>query len=451
MAGLTAGARASLAQVIEATPDPALGLMRAAVARMAGEKAAQVAQMLETAFDDRRRRAVAFRAVIPLFRPRADGLDFPRFPPRVLPRLWRAAADRDPMLGSMLDSPRDEDSSRRALARARLYAFAAEAVRTQPEVVWPLPEAAADIAAREAGLADLAGCCDLGMLAHRATRDLADWVGRPDEDRLAEFRLMVRDAASADADGVRRLVDILAAHVDEAGLVLRLAVHACGLGGEAMLRHSELAVVVERILDGFDERARRIAAFRSGDTAEPLRHDLDWCVSVLDAVDVAVHADPNGTWARRVSAAKAAVSGMIDERLDAADRTMGRVLPMRDAQTAGRMTRRVPRLDVEIDPSDLKAAVSMAGLIAAIRHSASRFGCEARRQSVLQELTTALFDHADLTLDALAADEAPDAALARTRATQVMDLLERMGCPIEARTVRRRLQGLRTQSAARAG
>lgn len=451
MTGLTAGARASLAQVIEATPDPALGLMRAAVARMGGEKAAQVAQMLEQAFDERRRRATAFRALTPLFRPRADGLDFPRFPPAVLPRLWRAAAERDPMLGSMLDSSRDEDSSRRALARARLYTFAAEAVRSRPELVWPIPEGAADIAAREAGLTELAACCDLGMLAHRATRDLDDWVGRPDEDRLAAFRLMVRDAASADPDGVRRLVDIMAAHVDEAALVLRLAVQACGLGGEAMLRHSELAVVVERILDGFDERARRIAAFRSGDDAESLRHDLDWCVSVLDAVDVAVHADPNGAWARRVAVSKTSVARMIDDRLDAAGRTMARVLPRRDAQTAGRMTRRVPRLDVEVDPSDLKAAVGMAELIAAIRHSASRFGCEARRQSVLAELTTELFDHADLTLDALAAEDVPDAALARTRATQVMDVLERMGCPIEARTVRRRLQGLRTPSAARAG
>ncbi len=448
MAGLTVGAKASLAQVIEAIPDDALGVMRAAVAQMGGERAGQLVQMLEETIDDRHRRATAFGALIPLFRARRDGLAFLKFPGAVLPRLWRATAMRGEAHLSMLDSLNDEDSSRRALARGRLYHFAAQIVREQPDLVWPPTARDDEDETRDLALAELAACCDMGVLAHAATRDLADWIGRPGEDRLAEFRLMVRDAAAMDADGVRRLLDMMAAHIEDASQVLRLAVHAGGIGAEAMLKHSELSVIVERVLDGFDERARRIAAFRPVDPVEDLRRDLAWTGSVLDAVTVAVHADPHGEWARRVAASKAAVAGMIDERLGAAARVMAKVTPMRDVQTAGRMTRRVPRLDGEASNADLEAAVAMANLIAAVRSAANRFGCEARRQSVLTTLTADLAAYADLAVEALNADEAVDAGMGATRILQIVDLLERIEAETEARTARRRVAALRPQTGA---
>lgn len=447
MAGLSVGARASLAQVIEAVPDDALGVMRAAVAQMGGERAGQMVQMLEETIDDRHRRATAFGALIPLFRVRRDGLAFLRFPSGVLARLWRVTADRGSGLLPMLDSLNDKDSSRRALARGRLYRFAAEAVREQPEAIWPLANAAPEIAARASGLAELAACCDMGMLAHAATRDLSEWIDRPSEDQLAEFRLMVRDASVMDVDGVRRLLDIMASHVHDASQVLHLAVHAGGIGAEAMLKHSELSVIVERILDGFDERARRIAAFRPADPIGPLRRDLDWMGSVLDAVAVAVHADPHGNWARRVRASKAAVAGMMDDRLAAAERVMAKVMPMRDAQTAGRMTRRVPRLDIEIAPSDMEAAVAITDLVAAVRRSAGRFGCESRRQVLVATLTTDLVAYADLAVEALSVGEAGDPGRASARVLQVIDLLERIEAETEARTLRRRVAALRPQAA----
>ena len=443
MAGLTVGAKASLARVIDAIPDDALGVMRAAAAQMSGERAGELVQMLEETIEDRHRRTTAFRALIPLFRPRRDGLAFLSFPAGVLPRLWRAAADCGVAHLPMLDSLNDEDSSRRALARGRLYKLAARIVREKPEVIWPMPTLDSEIAARETGLAELAACCDMGMLAHAAIQDLDQWIVRPNEDQLAEFRLRVRDASAVDVDGVRRLLDIMAAHVEDASQVLRLTVHAGGLGAEAMLKHSELAVIVERILDGFDERARRIAAFRLGDPMEAFRRDLDWVGSVLDAVAVAVQADPQGEWARRVGASKASVARMIEERLGAAPRIVAKVLPLRDAQTAGRMTRRVPRLDEPLSPSDVAAARAAADLIAAVRWAAARFGCEARRQAVLTDLVSDLTGYADLAVEALSAGAGGDPDLASERVLQVVDLLERLEADAEARTARRRLAALR--------
>ncbi|MGQ2991929.1 MAG: hypothetical protein ACT6RD_07755 [Brevundimonas sp.] len=443
MAGLTVGAKASLARVIEAIPDDAVGVMRAAVAQMSGERAEELVQMLEETIEDRHRRSTAFRALIPLFRPRRDGLAFLTFPAGVLPRLWRAAADCGVAHLPMLDSLNDEDSSRRALARGRLYDIAARIVRERPEVIWPLPALDSEIAARETGLAELAACCDMGMLAHAAIQDLDQWIVRPNEDRLAEFRLRVRDAAAVDVDGVRRLLDIMAAHVEDASQVLRLTVHAGGLGAEAMLKHSELSVIVERILAGFDERARRIATFRLGDPVAAFRRDLDWVGSVLDAVAVAVQADPQGEWARRVGASKASVARMIEERLGAAPRIVAKVLPLRDAQTAGRMTRRVPRLDEALSPPDVEAATAAADLIAAVRWAAARFGCEARRQAVLTDLVSDLAGYADLAVEALSTGEAGDPDLASARILLIADLLERIEADAEARTVRRRLAALR--------
>ena len=446
MTGLTVGTRAALAQVIEAIPDDALGVMRTAVAQMGGDRAGELAQMLEETIRDRRRRATAFGALLPLFRPRRDGLAFLGFPAAVLPRLWRAATARGASFLSMLDGLNPEDSSRRALARGRLYSLAAEMVRQQPDLIWP-PTPQTEPTVREAALVELAACCDMGMLAHGAVQDLADWIDRPGEERLAEFRLMVRDASALDIDGVRRLLDIMAAHVEDASRVLRLAVHACGIGAESMLKHSELSVFVERILDGFDEHARRISAFRPGDPVAELRRDLDWTGSVLEAAAVAVQADPHGDWARRVAVSKALVASTIDEQLGAAPRVMARVLPMRDATTAGRMTRRVPRLDIEVPAPDLEAAVVAADLVAAVRSTANRFGCEARRQSVLAALTDELTAYADLTVEAIHAGEADDADVASARVAQVADLLERLEAETEARTARRRLAALRPSAA----
>src|SRR4051812_3611231 len=118
MAELSVAQRAVLAQMLERVPDRVLKTLSGAVAQMPGERAAALSIMLADETIDRRRRAIAFAPLLPMFRLRPDGVEALTFPPGVLPRLWKAASSREPELLLILDDYRPiEDSPKmRAVA-----------------------------------------------------------------------------------------------------------------------------------------------------------------------------------------------------------------------------------------------------------------------------------------------------------------------------------------------
>ena len=448
MAGLSVEARTSLSQVMEAVPDDTLEAILVTVARMPGAKARALEEMIETRQRDRRRRAEAFDALIPMFKAREDGLEALTFPPSVLPRLWQQTSARSPAVLPMLDTKNDEDASRRALARMNLYAAAARVVREAPESVWPL---AADldeagIAARARGLTELALCCDLGSLAHRATRGLSTWTGRPDEDRMLELKLLAKDAADLDPDGARRLMDILVAHISEASQILQLAVYAIGVGGhEAMIKLSEMAVVFDRVLDGLEIRARKIAAFRPGEPQEPLRLDLAWCSAVLETLTLVIQADPKGDWARRAGVSRTMIGNKMEQWLKAAPAATRKVLPRRSVQSGARIGRKMPNLETSVRDTLVDPARQLAMLVTLVRATANRFGCEALRQSALTEIKLELGDYAEHMVELLKDDDPPDLTMATAYGELVADLLERLDAASEAHTVKRRIAAFRLE------
>ena len=91
MADLSVAQRAALAQLIERCPDRVLTQLSGLAGTMAGDRAADLRDMIEVEALDRRRRNIAFGPLLPLFQPRADGLPGLGFPPAVLGRLWRSA------------------------------------------------------------------------------------------------------------------------------------------------------------------------------------------------------------------------------------------------------------------------------------------------------------------------------------------------------------------------
>lgn len=451
MAGLTVEARTTLAQVMEAVPDDALDVILVTVARMPGERARALEDMIETMQRDRRRRAEAFDALIPMFRPRADGLEALTFPASVLPRLWQQTAARSPAVLPMLDAKNDEDASRRALARMSLYAAAARVVREKPDSIWPLPTDASEatMTAREQGLTELALCCDMGSLAHRATRGLSTWTGRPDEDRMLELKLLAKDAAELDIDGARRLMDVIVSHISEASQILQLAVYAIGVGGhEAMMKLSEMAVVFDRVLDGLDLRTKRIVAFQPGEPLDQLRRDLSWCSAVLETLTLVVQADPKGEWARRAGAARIAVGNRIEQWLKAAPSATSKILPRRSVQSGARIGRKMPNLETSVRDTLLDQARYLATLVTVVRPTANRFGCETPRQAALTEMKLELGDYAEHIIELLKDDDPPDLAKASEHAEHVADLLERLDAASEAHTVRRRIAAFSREQAA---
>jgi hypothetical protein len=418
-------------------PDRTLRQLTLAVAGMPGDKARDLELMLAGEGVDRLRRARGFAALSPLFHTRPDGVEAMTFPAAVLPRLWKIAAAREPDLLAMLDGDDERLAGRTAVVCGRLYASAAAAVRDQPDAIWP--SNLGDAATRAKGLDDLARCCDFGGLVHRALPSLKTWVARPDVDQISELRLLVRDASAMTVDGAQRFLDILFAHLADAALVLRLVVNTSNAAArEAFLSGSDLATFVDRLIAGVEARALRVSAFKAGDRGDLFHADLSWCADVLQELDATVELDRGGAWGKRLRDARVRIGKRLGELLSSVPRVVDKTMPMQKVQTAGRMTRTAPRLDVAIDPAMVQDATEALAIVALVRSLASPFGCEAQRSGLVQTLAVQLGDYADLIIEEVNAGDAPGEALALSRAAMAARFLEQIGATTEARAVRRR-------------
>ncbi|RZJ88338.1 MAG: hypothetical protein EON88_21440 [Brevundimonas sp.] len=383
----------------------------------------------------------AFAVVAPMFRPRRDGVQAVVFPAPVLARLWRRAAAREAGMLAALDLRDERDRAHVDLVCGRLLTAAAAVARDEADLIWPAgPALGAD---RDEDLAELARCCDLAPMIHRRLDNLPSWTGRPDEEALAQLRLLVRDCADLSPDGVRRLLDILIAHMDGAAQILRVVVHAFQAAQrDAVLAQSDLAVFAERLLTAAEARVDRNRRFSSQapDLAEALvlRDDLAWVGDTLAEMERTLALSVDGEWAGRVRAARRALGQVLGDRLVDAPRAVERVLPTVRVQTAGRMTRVAPSLETVVTPDAWRGAEAAIEVLRGSRGPATAFGCEAKRRQISEALIQRLAEYADQALDAVNGGETPDEWGALDRIEVLASLLVRLDAAEEARTVRRR-------------
>ena len=437
MAGLSAVHRIALAALVGRCGEPVLKAVVAAVAGIPGPRAVELRAMLADEMRDRRRRAFVLGPVAPMFRPREDGVGAMIFPAEVLPRLWRAAIEREPHLLPRLDEV-DEGGDAVAVAD-RICHAAASIVRDRPATVWP-----ADLqpATRETGLQDLAACLDLAHLARRAMPSIEVWLKRPDGDQLAELRLLVKDSAAIHADGAQRLLEMLFAHLQDAVLVLRIVTRTSGASErEDFLSESELADFVDRLLDGVAVRASRLAAYAPRLDPQELKtivSDLEWCANVLAELDVTLTLDPGSVWGKAVRDARLTLGDWLAGLLRTAEKAVDRALPLTRVKIAGRMSRNVPLLSAPARGEAADAALALLRLVGAARGATATFGCEADRKALEEALTARLTDYADQVLVMVNDGEAPDEDHALRLVAVAARYLEEIGARAPARTVRRR-------------
>jgi hypothetical protein len=442
MAGLSVAQCAALAQIIENVPDRTLRQLALAVGTMAGERARTFETMLEEASVDRARRERGMVALAPMFAPRPDGVATTWFPPRVLPRLWKIVCVGQADVMTYLDvrDVYEDDTARISTVCARLWTAAAAAVRDQPEVVWPVSLGEPTGMGREAGLQALAQMCDLGGLAHRALPSLKAWISRPDADQIAELRLLLRDAGTISDQGARQLLEILFAHMTHAPRLLRMVANSSqSAAHDGFLSASELAVFVDRLLDGAEVRVRRIGAYAAGDPVEPLRADLEWTASLLIETDTTVSIQTRSAWGKRIIKVRSGVSGSLGSLLGRVSKAVDLSLPMVKVQTVGRMKRELPQLDVAIDPEARARAEAALDLVRIARGPAAAFGCDAQRLALVADLMDRLVAYADLGIEEINAGVVVDEGLAIQRMTMAADFMERIEAETDARAVRRRV------------
>lgn len=435
MADLSVAQRAALARLIERCPDPVLSQLSGLAGTMAGDRAAALRDMIAVEALDRQRRSIAFAPLLPLFRPRADGLPGLGFPPAVLGRLWRVATRSEPELLPQLD--RDDDLSR--MVADRLCLSAAVALRDRPEEVW------ADADPSQAN--DLAACLDLAAVARRALPHLPDWVGRSTPEAAAELKLALRQAAAIAPDGAARLLEIVFAHLADARLILRvvgLAAPGSGrdLSPETALDESERGLFVDRVLVALARRASDAAAFdptAADADLDAFEADLNWCAQTLAEIDLVLPLKADSAWAKAVRQARLRVALSLSERFSAAERAVDAVLPVERAALAGRMTRPTPRLDGAVDAVAADRARALSALVGIVRGPAAVFGCEAERRQTAEGLTGRMAAWADEAVERLNDGQIADGPGARKRIVLTAELLGLVGAREASRTVRRRL------------
>lgn len=435
MAGLSSAHRTALTALLARCPDVALRAVSAAVASMAGSRAAEMRALVGEEIRDRERCEKALKPLVPMFRARADGIVAMTFPSHVLPRLWRAASAREPDLIRHLD----EDGPASTTVADRLCRAAANAIRDQPELIWP---PGGDEVARQKGLDDLTACLDLAHLARRGLPSLEIWLRRPDADQIAELRLLFKDCAGARIDGAPRVLEMLFAHLPDAVLILRIVtLTSLAAGRDGFLSESEMSGFVDRLIGGVDLRAARIKAFKPGSDVvrvDSVIADFNWCAGVLGELDVTLSLDPRSAWGKSVRDARADIGGRMSSLLREADKAVSRALPIERVPFGGRMAREMPRLSSPPDAPAVETALSLLSLVGSACGTASVFGCETDRKTLVAALEDRLLDYADQALRMIQEG-------AVENETQALDLIElaarcldRIEAEDAAHTVRRR-------------
>lgn len=393
-----------MAPLLERCADPMLAQLQKAVAGMSGERARDLEALLAVEVLDRKRRAVVMGPILPMFRPRSDGVEGMVFPVGVLSRLWKLASAREPALLTRLDNGGAQTSR----ISDRICLAAAAAVRDQPDAVWP--ESLSTPVARARGLADLAASLDLIHLARKGLSSLDTWLKRPDGDQIAELRLMIRDSAEIVTDGAQRVLEILFAHLDDAVLILRILTQASGSAGrESFLSASELAGFVDRLIAGVIERVERVGAFKSGaGPIEPVIEDIAWCSVVLAELEATLQLQPDSAWGRSAKHARVAISKRLCALLRTSDKLLDAALPLMRVRIAGGMSREAPDLEAPSQGEHVIAARDMLRLVGAVRGAAGVFGCESERKQVVDILSQKLSRYAEEAIGAVSAGEIAD-------------------------------------------
>lgn len=435
MAALSTAHTAALKALVDRCPDAVLSTLARMVPTLGGgARGAELSALMSAEVQGRRRRAVAFAPFLPLFRPRADGVEGLSFPGVLLARLWQAAVVGHEAHLAALDS-RDVSADRVA---DRLCRAAAGALRDHPDEVWPV---GLDPEGREAGLLELAGCLDLAPLARVSARQVPAWLSVQGADGTG-LRLLLKDAAEVAPDGATRLLEIIFAQLEEAPAILRIITRtSTAASREQFLHGTELAGFVSRIVAAVRRRTEG-AAFDPdggrGAVADTL-NDLRWAADALTQIDISLERDPAGDWTREIGVARRALSARLGTWIRDADRAVRAAAPRARVRLGARSTRHAPDLEAAPDAAVARRAVSHAALLVALRGPAATFGCEVDRRTAVDEAVADLSDWADEAVQAVNTGEVEDEPVAIDRIEHVADVLAALDAAETARAVRRRL------------
>ena len=411
MAELAADKAQILRTVVEAAPDLVIRNLELALAADPGGSLVAVRALVEAESRDRLTRNIVFAPIAPLcVGAFADGRQ--AFPGAALSNLWRGLKKAEPELLEDISLACRAWENGEGSPEPLDKLCAAAAVRLREREAPHFANAAAACDAAQTGGADrLASCLDLAPVARRALTKLPDWISRMTDERKAAVRLAYRDVCDLADDAGPRFFDMLAAHLAEPWLILRIISAAMDRPSERYVASSELAGFVTRAMDDVD---RRIASVRLFDASAGSRAGQAAGRTVLIVAEAiaemedAFELSKEAPWGKQIGEQKQTLAAVVEKRLKEIEAAVNLALPMQSVRTTGRLFKTLPKLGDEPNPATLPKIVALLTFAEEIRPAAGRAGYGAVRNKVLEKLHTRLDDYVEELLESLRHGEAED-------------------------------------------
>src|SRR6185437_8987999 len=393
--------------LIEQAPDLAIqNLLRALRADGRHDESLSVVQsMIELEASDRRARNLVFSPVAPLCAAAGpfSGLNFPT---RALTLIWKALKAECP----------DDVTAAKAMA-ARwggpdcspelfdlLCARAAAGLRGGEGAFG----AAASAADQGGGRDSLAACLDIAPVTRRALEQMPDWLGRMTSEKAAKLRLAYRDAVATAEDAGPRFFEMLAAHLAEPWLILRMISGVMDRPAEAYVSGSELASFGERVLADIERRLAEVTAFKAAagrEAAHAAAQSVHLATVEIAELEQSFDLAPDGSWGGRLARQKLALATAIEGHLKETDGAVALALPQQTVRIGPRTQRGVPRLTHDPDRAHVEKAASLLTFMSEVRSSAAAGGFASARAKALEVLEMRLDKYVEAVLEEIRAED----------------------------------------------
>jgi hypothetical protein len=402
--------------LVEMAPDAAVrSLLLALSAADAGHDAGltRVQRLVEAEAADRNARNLAFAPIAPLCAPPTPFKELV-FPARTLGLMWKALKDTAPdeihAAKARSDKWRGEDEGSEALDAVCLAA--AEGLRSAAPEFGQAAAAAESGAGRDA----LIACLDIAAITRGALVQMPEWLGRMTSENVAKLRLAYRDSVGVNSEAGPLFFEMLAAHLTEPWLILRVISGAMDKPSDAYMAASELRAFGERVLTDIDRLVAEVVAFSPASgraAAHTVAQAIHQAVVEIAEVEMSVNLSPGGVWGKRLAAQKKLLATTIEARLKACDKALGQALPTKSIRIGPKSVRAVPVLSADPDPALVESAGTLLTFLGEVRSSASDGGFASARAKVLEGVDEWLDAYIEELLEEIRADDGVDQSRAR--------------------------------------
>ncbi len=442
MPGLSPQKIEMLRALVSTSPDELVRTLEYAISADGGNgPLAAIGAMVEAEAAERALRFAVLMPVAPLFET-ASAPGAPTWPRAALRTLWSAVSAESPSLvreaAEALHYLEPEDPTPEVFDA--LCCHAADGLEARSEAGYAAAAALCD-GARPGGAADLVLCLRMAPIVRPIVQRLGDWIQRMTDERRATARLAYRDATALAGGAGPLLFEMLAAHMKQPSLILRIISAVMDHPAERYLADSELARFGERALDSIETE---LALLRDIKPAAGVQAARQAGAAVQRAIDAAselegsVQLSRDGAWGQRLTKLKQSVAVTVEARLREIDEAAAHALPIQKLRYSARLTRTAPNFSDPPDEPSVTWAMGLLTFADAVRPCAPVGGFGSVRSKVLETLGKRIDQYVEDVLEQIRAGDVEDDERAREFLNIAADMLELARDDQSASIVRRR-------------